>query len=593
MKNEKGKMKKVFLFIAGAFAVSVAAAQDDITKQMEVTKAYTPKVGRAAKLPVEPRMTDTVRLRPEIDYSITPSAWQTVFEAPKFRPAAISVTPYEKTRPFYLRAGIGYPLQSTADLYINPYTGNRSALGLFFNHRGSYAKIENELGVKPNSTEMLNGGGLYGSKFFRRFKLEGDAAYDHRIYNAYGASPRDLFSFPDNDPAISSVSFIEQDATRLGKLHGRIVFGDTFENLSRFNFQIGMNLGAAHGSMPEIFLLRRISGFYQIDVDVWGKIAKMFNPRNGLEIGLYERGVVGLGELSEFGSATVMFRPRYLLSLEKFSLSAGLDVNYVKNDFFLQNYMSFVPQLDMRLNIAKGYFSPYLTMASHQEDGSFEALTRTVPFVRSPSATGWTHDLRLGFSGSAGGVFSYHVYGGVSKLVDHLITTGIQRIDSADDGNAAFYPIQFYGLIDDGVRFVLGAELGLTNLGGFSAKLAANKYWEDMDNLPYGNLPAYDANIELAYSYMDKFTITAGARILGDRDNFNRGMYLTDTGLSEGSAPNSLPAVADVFAGVEVKLFEGFNVFVEGRNLANQELWPWNFYRGAGANVMAGVKIVF
>lgn len=590
-------MKKYLISALIALTAISASAQKDISKQMEVTKAYTPKVGRAAKLPLEPRMTDTVRLRPEIGYSITPAAWQTVFETPKFRPAAISVALYEKTRPFYLRAGAGYPFQTTADLYINPYMGNRSSFGLFFNHRGSYSKIMNELGVKPNSTEMFNGAGLYGSKFFRRYKLEGDVGYDHRVYNAYGVSPEDLFAFPGNDPGIGSVSFSPMNAVKLGQVRGKIVFGDTFEDLGRFNFQVGINLGAAHGSMPysNVYqgLLPRVSGFYQIDIDAWARIAKMFNQRHGLEIGLYERGVVGLGDFSESGSVTVMLRPRYLLSLEKLALSAGIDINYVKNNAFRQDYMSFVPQFDLRLKIAKGYFSPYLKLISHPDDGSFEALTRVVPFVRKAAATGWTHDLRFGFSGSAGDVFSYHVYGGASKLQDHAVFTGYQFIAHDGNGNASFDPMWFRPLRDDGMRYVVGAELGLSNLRGFSAKLAANRYWENMDNLPSGNLPAWDANVELGYSYKDKFTITAGAKVLGDRNNFNYGIYSAGMNLLKETASNTLPAVVDVFAGVEVKLFNGFDLFIEGRNLANQKLWPWNYYRGAGANVMTGIKIVF
>lgn len=584
MINEMWKMKKILISIVSVFAVSAAVAQDNLSKQMEVTKAYTPRVRQAEKLPVEPRMVDTAQLRPQIDYSITPTAWRTAFSSDKYEAARMSVVPFEKNRPLYVRAGLGYPLQSTADVYFNPYTGPKSTFGAFFNHRGSYSKIKNELGVKPNSIEMLNGGGFYGSKLFGRYKLSGDLAYDNRLYHSYGVVPEDLFPFPGNDPSIVTTSFMERDGFRFGRLRGGLAFGDTFTDLSHFNFQAGLNAGAAH---------RTGIGFYQFDVDGWIKAAKMFNPKHGFEAGIYERGAIGMGDLSGVNAVTVMFHPRYLLSLNKFSLKAGLDLNYNYNRVYMQDYIGIAPHVEAVLNIANGYFTPYFNLTSALMDGSLEALSRRNPYHIGTGATGWTNDIRLGFSGSVGGVFSYHVYGGVSKLEDNTFFLGYQEINPNNTGNAAFLPLTFWTVADDGIRCVIGADLSLTNLGGFSAKLSVNRYWEEMNNLPTGEMPKFDAGLELSYSYKDKFTVSAGANITGESQFINNGFY-TSTPLQEAFyVVNTVPAAADIFAAVDVKLFDGFNVFVEGRNLANQKLYRHQFYPGLGTNVMVGIKATF
>ena len=66
-------MKRVLILSAAVLFCGVPL-RAQVTKQVEVTKTYVPEVSKAVKLPIVPDMTDTVRLRPEIDYTVTPSA---------------------------------------------------------------------------------------------------------------------------------------------------------------------------------------------------------------------------------------------------------------------------------------------------------------------------------------------------------------------------------------------------------------------------------------------------------------------------------------------------------------------------------------
>lgn len=572
-------MKKYVFIIAVLFCAMTVSAQDDISKQMEVTKAYTPKVGRAAKLSVEPRMIDTVQLRPQIDYAITPTAWQTVFEARKFRPASISVTPYEKNRPFYLRGGAGFPLQSTADLYFNPYTGNRSTFGMFFNHRGSYASIENELGQKPNSTEMLNRGGLYGSKHYSRYKLEGDVEYDNRLYHAYGAAQRDI---------LSGITATPWDGLRLnyGRVRGSVQFGDTFTDLSRFNFNVGLNTGFSHERY----------GSNQVDIDVWAAIGMMVHPKHGFELSFYERGFVGAKELRNMYSVAAIFSPRYILALDKFMLRAGIDFYYVKSKHHNMGYGDVnendwkvaPPEIEAVWNVGNGYFTPYLKASSQMLDGSFEALSRKNPYLLpgTTAPVGWTYDLRLGFTGSVNSIFSYRVFGGASWLQNFHVFYNLHEFMSDDT-------VVFGAAYDNGMMYTVGAELELALPAGFSAKLSGNWYGYEFDKLlSAGGLPSYDAGLGLSYTH-SKFKVSAGAKLSGERnflDWYNMPGY---TDFMDGLRRNRAGAAVDVSLAADVKLFDNFWVFAEGNNLANQKLYSYNHYKGQGVNVMIGIKAVF
>ena len=148
-------MKRVLILSAAVLFCGVPL-RAQVTKQVEVTKVYVPEVSKAVKLPIVPDMTDTVRLRPEIDYTVTPSALATNLSTEPFRPASVTYWEFNRPRPLYLKVGAGAPLNSVLDLYAstqNPGTGY--AVG-YLNHTGDWAEIRNDFGVRPVSWRMHN-----------------------------------------------------------------------------------------------------------------------------------------------------------------------------------------------------------------------------------------------------------------------------------------------------------------------------------------------------------------------------------------------------------------------------------------------------
>ena len=118
-------MKKM-LIVAALAAVLPQLAAAQVEKQVEVTKAYVPSVEGASKLAVVPDMTDTVQMRPEIDYTITPLSLQTTLATRPIRPATVTYWEFNRPLPFYLKVGMGYPFNSVLDFYAssqNPATG--------------------------------------------------------------------------------------------------------------------------------------------------------------------------------------------------------------------------------------------------------------------------------------------------------------------------------------------------------------------------------------------------------------------------------------------------------------------------------------
>ena len=179
-------MKKM-LIVAAFAAVLPQLAAAQVEKQVEVTKAYVPKVESASKLAVQPDMTDTARMRPEIDYTITPLSLRTTLSPRPIRPATVTYWEFNRPLPFYLKAGAGYPLNSVLDFYASSQNPSTGYVVGYVNHEGRYADIKNDFGVKNNSTRMFNRIGAAAGKYFGRHILEGDIYYDNRMYHRYGA----------------------------------------------------------------------------------------------------------------------------------------------------------------------------------------------------------------------------------------------------------------------------------------------------------------------------------------------------------------------------------------------------------------------
>ena len=80
----------------------VATAQ--VTREVEVVKEYIPKLPPARKLDMATDKQDTVNIRPEIDYTITPNSFTSALSTSKVRPATVTYWEFDKRYPFYLKA---------------------------------------------------------------------------------------------------------------------------------------------------------------------------------------------------------------------------------------------------------------------------------------------------------------------------------------------------------------------------------------------------------------------------------------------------------------------------------------------------------
>lgn len=572
-------MKRISALLFFCFATATLSAQ--VSQQVEVTKAYVPHVGKAGKLAVQPRMTDTVSLRPVIEYSVEPHTWSTEFEARKIRPASVSANPYHVSRPFYIKAAAGYPLQSLLDAYVSKSDDDGSTVGAFVKHYGSYSKRKNDYDSRRNrATLMDNSVGLFGTKNWKRYSLSGSLSYDNRLAYRYGAFSLDSVAVQPEERLMPRK--ISDRMVDIGSLRAGVRFGDSFADMSRFNFAVGLGAGFMHDAACD----------RQVDIDAFARMGKMYGA-HGFDFTLGYEGRIGAVALRDAGTSTVKAAPRYVLRTRKVNLAAGVDYAYTHDGLYADRHNIF-PVVDLRIDVADGCFIPYLTVGGEVVSGSFFSLAERNPYLAAGSVapTGRRIDLRVGIEGSVKECFLYRAFAGYSSLARIPFFVSLYMPAGADDTG------QFGIISDDADMFTAGAQLQLSLSRSFEAEYKVNYYGYDNDALPHrGGMPEYDMSLSLRYSYRNKFSIGASAVLLGARyfpeidARTEQGSVWTD--FSGDVYTSRVPATVNLSVDVDFRITEKLWGFVSGSNLAAARLYTFNHYRELGAGAMAGIRVVF
>lgn len=552
------------------------AKSSDLNREMEVTRAYEPTVSEANKLNVKPNLIDTVKLRPEVEYRITPSPIAYGFEVSPIRPASVNIDLYRQPKPLYVKAALGCPFQSVADVYFNTTRKSKGLFGAYLNHYGSWSKIKNGNDLKTPASETFNKIGVVGQRYGSRYVLDGEVGFDYDMVTRYGYG---------YDPTLITLP-LSFDTTASGlrqhftTVRGRVSFGDTFADMSHFNFKIGAEVAyfsdkfdmAETGVKAGLKLGKRFGGLHEVTLQ-----------------GGYE-GYLGGDERSDLQNHMIHVAPLYHYKGDQFDFALGVDITYNSmtgydpgNDF---SKCYFYPRFSLRYDGTNGYFVPYIEVDGGLKSNDYRSLVSMNPYVMAlPVANTSEYNGRIGIMGSFSSAFSYKVYGGLTHA-QGLATFSNYYKSYVSYGNL------FNVMCDTVTMWTVGADFEGRVSGAFG--LEASLQYKGFSKKSYehvSGVPNFTGRLDLRYSIRDKVILTVGATLLSSRWFALEGEPL----LIGAASPvwEKINTTVDVHFGVEYRASKAVSIFVQGNNLACQKLYPYYMYRGLGGNVLAGVKLTF
>lgn len=624
-------MKRIFnIFTLLLLTATVAEAQN-IDKEVVVTKEYTPTLETPDKLAITPRMEDTVTLRPEVRYSITPTSWATDFEQRPIAAANTYVWNYHRQPLLYVKAGAGYPLNSTADLLLSHTDGARNSFGVDVKHRGQWCDVKDPIGVKHNAEYSDSRLTLFGTLGVgKRMKAGAEITADHDWRYYYG----------DVNPQASAMSQPIVGLSAANPLNGfgaggRVWIGDDFSDLSRLNLRVAVD-GGYYGS--------KVKGLYTkatgesgvpdfdaglVDVGAEAEVAKMFSQHGArLAVGyLYKMGT----KQSDYRNSILSVAPRYMFNNGALRVEAGVTVeidNCTSNAAtealghyavgYALHYMGekskgvhLFPYLRLIYNEG-GVFAPFVEADGGLQSYDQQSLAQLNPYIApvydAPNASLYT--MRLGLMGATRtNSLTYSVWAGASI------------------NNRALYPFMlgsfYFPMIDKLVRIDFGGEVTMRPVRGLEVALDAryhiNKIGEKIDQfvgiVPEGvavdgseqtpslyqnldgynggrkPLPAFDVDLKVRYTAA-KFMI--GAKF-GVVDSYDCLQLVSLAGAERLGYfyESECPMRLDLGVEAEYKVGKHISIWVEGNNLLNRRYCTYPLYPSVGINCTAGVKLIF
>ncbi|EHB91289.1 hypothetical protein HMPREF9450_01338 [Alistipes indistinctus YIT 12060] len=552
----------------------------DLNREMEVTRAYEPTVSEANKLNVKPNLVDTVKLRPEFSYGITPSPIAYGFEVTPIKAATVDIDLYKRLNPLYAKVALGYPMQSLADVYFNTTGKSKGMFGAYLNHYGSWSKLENGDGIETPASQTFNKIGVLGERRWTRYVLNGEIGVDYDMVTRYGyANPNPDMPLPASFD--TTASGLRQHFTTV---RGKVGFGDTFEDLSLFNFRVGVDAAYFNDRFDRA----------QTGMNAYLDLGKRFGGMHEVTLHTQYEGYFGMDELGGQDNHLVTVAPLYHLKAGKFDFSLGVDFTFNSRNFDRdlrgeteKSKCYFYPRFTLRYDGTNGYFVPFVEIDGRLKSNDYRTLASMNPYVGSAWAPNTSeYNGRVGITGSFSSAFSYKVYGGLTHAQDMATFANLFVPERQSYGNL------FDVLNDTVTMWTVGADLEGRISGAFGIEASVQYKGFSKKRFDHvSGVPNFTGRLDLRYSIRDKMILTAGATLQSSRW----------FALSGREIMMSLPELiwqqvgttVDVHFGAEYRISKAVGVFLQGNNLANQKLYPYYFYRGLGINVLAGVKLVF
>lgn len=578
----KKSIRLLCIVVALLATLRPAPLRAQVEKVVEVTKSYSATLAAADKLAIEPDFTDTVRLHPEIDYRLTPRAVNTPLNNMLFQPAQLTYWEFNRSRPLYLKAGLGYPFNSEGDLYLTTQHPDIGYATLFVNHYGDYSRIRNLADWKAPSSQLYNRIGAAAGHYLGRSTLEGSIDYENRLDHRYGAT----------DPSDDRMAGAK---VHYGRLNARVRIGNDFEQEQKLNYNLELHTRYLHdnSTTPQPERGRQLDGGASgyLGMQIKGH---RFGVRGSFE------GAWGRKDWASDKNLNTTAGLCYRFDHRLFEAVVGADYLHssIRTVHGQRHFNYILPDLQLRFNIGKGAIVPYLRLKGEVEQCDFGHLVEQNPYLRtglSLPKNSVSYNLRVGIDGSLGSRFAYALFAEASWMENacYWYATNYTSEDATSRNYLLFEAVQ--GRRNRGT---LGAELRWRPGSDWLVELMARGYSYHLSaaygdiNLSTG-LPNLEAALKVSYTH-ERFTIRAAAELVSCR-YWSRLLMSETTGERVALQHDTFQAPITVDLGLyaDYHLSQSITLYAEGRNLLNKPLYTWANFPSRGAQFTAGVKMSF
>jgi hypothetical protein len=595
------------LFVMLPFLV---AAQDDLTKTVQVSKDYDPIISDAEKIEFPASFSDTLlNISGKYQYSIKP---QSLISSVALRPmpaAGINENAYKDPKWLYARVGAGYPLQFLGDVYLQNLNPADLAYGLFYNHRSIFAKINNPNGENIPIDELNHQAGIFLRKSSEKLVFNVNGGFQQHSVLFYGYNTtvaKRAALIPDRDSISQSyTSFyvnagIKSQDSKEGVFRYRAdllfdVFGDNGKGKFDKGRIFAMNenklgadvaLGFAFGEGKHLISLNVDGDLYMRNLKYNPACNDYFaNPMsiyNGVFNDLY--GIYGTGKNISNTGYIFNATPVYSFASPKVDVDLGVKYTGYKRAYNMKNKI--YPIAGVRFKLVDE-FVPYAGINGGVNMNDYKSIASENPFIApgmnmAMKATDCAYAVSLGARGNIENMFVYNIYGRYSLLNDlYFFVNSGQTLPG--EASVALRN-NFDAVYDDVQQLKIGADLKFST-GPVEAALSGAYYIYTLDRLKAAfHRPALVADLDINVKATKTLTFNLNAHAI------SKTAYTYNLAFDEIDY-NS--AFINLGIGAEYLFTRSFSIFLNANNLLNHRNGILHGYKLPGLGVLGGITFKF
>ncbi len=548
----------IYIVIFGILLpVSKTFAQvDKLLKEVKVVKPYEPTISDANKISFLPKISDTVKIVPEVNYLLQTKPVNVGYSIDPIKAARMVSEPLTKLYNSHIKVGMGTKTLPLLEAYINNQRSDDYSLGAYYKYYASYAKIDLLNDDRVFAGYSDNGLQLFGKKFFKNSTLQGDVGVKGNTRYFYGYDTKVDTSMDKDDIKQQYLQF---------NFNANYKSNYVDSNHINYDFKVGLDYIKDDFNNNEL-------GF-----KIKGDINKIFSKEMvGVKVGVEHYSV---NETIDTSNNTVVnINPWVGKFGDKWRVKAGINVfSDIRGDY---SNMYYYPTGILEYDIANHYLIPYAGVDGKIEVNSFLKTIDINPFV-VPGTSMLNTDHKLILYGGIRGNWNsktYYNFKVTYSLVDNMpfFVNNLTLTDSI--GNQ-------FSVVYDNIELVsYFGELSVAPNEKLNLHIKANyRDFKMGKELKPWHKPSFDLTFSARYNLRDKIILTADIFSLGKR-------YAK---LNDNNDFAELDPVIDVNFGAEYRYSKILSGFVQFNNILSESYYQWNYYPTYGFNVLIGINYSF
>lgn len=553
-------IRKIFIYIHILgfliFGFKSLNAQEKLVKEVKVVKPYEPTISDAYKLTHLPRITDTVKIIPEIKYILQTKPMNVGYTITPIKPAKMVGEPLSKLYNSYVKVGLGTKMLPMLEAYVNNKRSKDYSIGAYYKFLNSIGQATFDNDEKEFAGFCDNDLRFFGKKYMKSSIIQGEMGLLSNTRYFYGYDTRvDTILEKDN---------IKQNYLTLN-LNAN--YKSNHVDSSHINYDFGVNLYNTKDNFENNELGFRIAG----------DINKIFTKEMvGVNVAIEHYSTSE--KIDSSNNTIIRINPWLGKFGDKWRIKAGINIfSDIRGD---NSKALYYPVARLEYDMANHYLIPYAGVDGKLEINNFRKMSQVNPFlVPGTGVLNTDHKIIL-FGGIRGNFNSttYYNFEISYSLIDDMpfFINDLVNFDSI--GN------QFSVVYDDITLINYFGEISVSPSEELTFHVKANyKNYEMTNEAEAWHKPSFDLTFTTRYNMRHKIILKGDILAIGKRY-----AKLDDTGnIAE------LESAIDINLGAEYRYSKVLSGFIQLNNLLSDGYYEWNYYPSYGFNILLGVTYSF